>query len=229
MKDLSVAYEIKKKNSKKKSNESSAKAEKRPMPEDKHNDSKQIAKNEPEMKAIPKPKIVQIKNPSLMGNPKFSVKTREELDAEHQMQSMPPKKYEGMSSNKRPPEDDYMSDQVQMLAGGGEVEDPNLKENYNDMAQLEQMEEQHASLAAAIMAKRQKMAEGGMVDLTLNQKPQPGIADDLNKEALKHDMEKMPSQPLDSNKLGDELEDADEYSMISQIRAKMAKKRFFGE
>lgn len=97
-------------------------------------------------------------------------------------------------------------------------------------------DEEHASIAAAIMAKRAKnmMAEGGpvyeddsQVDLNLNSMEQPNPYEDHNHEILKEnydsDMEGV-DQPMDSNEHGHEI-DSDEHDMISSIRAKMKKMR----
>ena len=89
-------------------------------------------------------------------------------------------------------------------------------------------EERHASIAAAIMAKKAKMmAEGGQVDIDSNNDEQPNAYYKANQAALKEnydeDFEDM-SQPLDSNEHGDDIE-ADAHDMISQIRRKMKSKR----
>lgn len=115
--------------------------------------------------------------------------------------------------DKRLPEDEYMADH---FADGGEAEG-----HYD-------------SVSEAIMAKKRKakmMAEGGMVDLDENAMEEPNNLDDMNYEALKkenyaeeHGLSAMGS-PEDSNEHGDELEDADAHDMVDSIRKKMKAKR----
>lgn len=94
-------------------------------------------------------------------------------------------------------------------ADGGEVED-----------------EHHASIAAAIMAKRDRMmmAEGGEVDLDENAMEQPNGYYARNEDAaLKENYDDQLSdldQPMDSNE-HDVSIDSDEHDMISRIRSKM--------
>lgn len=105
----------------------------------------------------------------------------------------------------------------------------------------------HASIAAAIMAKRKKMqqdadsesdidsemmmADGGMVDLNENSQEQPNEYYKRNQAVLKEnydsDMEDM-EQPMDSNEHADSEEEMSENEhdedMVSSIRRKMRTK-----
>lgn len=91
-------------------------------------------------------------------------------------------------------------------------------------------EENHASLAAAIMAKRKRMADGGEVDLQDNNGDEDlNNEDDMSFDAARKktyfDDAQLSSQPEDSNEHGDELEDADSHDMVGSIRKKMKMKR----
>ena len=102
------------------------------------------------------------------------------------------------------------------LARGGEVS-----------PQDEIDEEKHASVAAAIMAKRKRMADGGMVDLEKNSEEDLNNEDQMSFDAgLKeqYDLRQLSKQPIDSNEHSDDI-DSDEHDMVSSIRKKMASKR----
>ena len=120
------------------------------------------------------------------------------------------------------------------FADGGSIED-------------EEQMEHHDSIAAAIMAKRDrmhamidsgamdedkavKMAEGGQVDLDLNSMEQPNKyygrnEDDVLKENYDEPIHSM-SQPMDSNEHGDDI-DSDKHDMVSAIRKKMKSRKQF--
>jgi len=143
------------------------------------------------------------------------------------------------NGNRVPDMEDEHSTHRAPYAAGGEIDPMD-----------EEMEEHHASISAAIMAKRAKlhemvasgamdedhaaedmMAEGGEVDLDLNAEEQPNEYYHANEhEALKEnydeDMHDV-TQPMDSNEHADEEESESEnkHDMISAIRTKMAKKR----
>lgn len=102
------------------------------------------------------------------------------------------------------------------------------------MVDSELEDEHHASIAAAIMAKRQKMADGGQVDIEDNAQEMANDLDDLNEAALKenYDEDLMDiAQPLDSNEHADSREAREEneadQDIISKIRSKMSAKRMF--
>lgn len=91
----------------------------------------------------------------------------------------------------------------------------------------DELEEDHPSVAHAIMAKRKKMADGGMVDLNKNSEEDLNNEDQMSFRAgLKeqYDLDQLDPQPLDSNEHGDSI-DSDEHDMVSAIRKKMASKR----
>jgi len=110
-------------------------------------------------------------------------------------------------------------------------------------------EEHHDSIAAAIMARRDRMkaevdsgahdedlaaryADGGEVDLDLNATEQPNEYPPMNGDALEWDEDSeaihSKDQPMDSNMHGDDIP-ADENDMVSSIRRKLKAKRSFSE
>lgn len=140
---------------------------------------------------------------------------------------------EDTDSMMSPPEDEYMADH---FADGGMIDD--------------EMDMEHDdSIAAAIMAKRQKYAEGGeilshdsiysddsdQVDLSRNADEDANEEDQLSFNALrKENYSETPGlnqldQPEDSNLMGDSREDdeSDPHDMVSSIRSKMNAKRQF--
>jgi hypothetical protein len=78
------------------------------------------------------------------------------------------------------------------------------------------------------MAKRRKMADGGMVDINENNKEQPNKYYQANREALDWgpDDDQLDAQPLES--IGDSEEESAENdhdeSMVDAIRRKMRMK-----
>ncbi len=95
------------------------------------------------------------------------------------------------------------------FAEGGEVPDDDVIEHA-------------ASVAEAIMSKRKKMAEGGMVDMTETNEEEPNQMDELNEAALKENYDDQLDsldQEEDSNTQGDSIE-SDRHNMISAIRRK---------
>lgn len=119
----------------------------------------------------------------------------------------------------------------QKKAFGGSVED-------------EMEDEHHDSVAAAIMAKRERempssdsdedhmMAEGGEVDIDENAEEQPNMFYRRNQEALKEnydsDMDSL-TEPTDSNEMADPREENEEneHDMIDRIRSKANVRRQF--
>lgn len=90
-------------------------------------------------------------------------------------------------------------------------------------------DERATSIADAILAKRKKMADGGMVDMD-NKESDDNAFDDLNMDAVKkesYDDDQLSPQPMDSNETGDDREDESEnhMDMVSAIRRKLAAKR----
>lgn len=147
-----------------------------------------------------------------MINKAVSMKDAEEDNEQH------PAGLESDNDQMKPSDDEIMSDKMGgMYAEGGEVD---------DMMQPHEEEaiEHAASIAAAIMAKKKMMAEGGQVDLNENSMEQPNAyyprnEDEVLKENYDDDMKDM-HQPEDSNEHGDEIE-SDKHDMISMIRRRM--------
>lgn len=86
------------------------------------------------------------------------------------------------------------------------------------------------SISEIIMRRRQKMAQGGEVDLADNAEESGNVADELNMDALgKENYSESAGldaldEPMDSNEHGDELEDENDHSLSGQIRKKMRMK-----
>lgn len=134
-----------------------------------------------------------------------------------------------------PEEDDFFDDpdDYRMLAKGGEVSD--FTEEEIDHG---------ASIAAAIMAKRRKMAEGGeilsedalettddeMADLSRNAEEDQNFEDQLSFDALRKenyaeaDALDQLDQPEDSNLKGQDADDEHDMDLVSAIRSKMKKR-----
>jgi hypothetical protein len=149
----------------------------------------------------------------------------EAQDEESKMQS----EHEAQHESENPPRQPMkakMVDEDSMYAEGGDID-------------LDEMEdEKHSSIAAAIMAKRDKklkMAEGGEVDLSRNADEDPNEEDQMSFEALKK--ENYSESPglheldydADSGNPGDKREEDEEneHDMIGSIRRKMSMKRQF--
>lgn len=163
-------------------------------------------------------------------NEEVSMHDAEEDGEEH------PAGLESDNDEMAPPEDEFMAGH---FADGGEISPMD-----------EEMEEHHASISAAIMAKRAKlhemvasgamdedhaaesmMAAGGEVDLDENAMEEPNGYYEANehsalKENYDEDMHDV-TEPMDSNEHGDGREDASEnkHDMVTAIRSKMKKKR----
>lgn len=126
--------------------------------------------------------------------------------------------------NERLPVDEYMAGK---FAEGGMIDDEDLQ------PEDEEHEEHHNSIAAAIMARKERkmMAEGGMVDIDENNEEQPNSFYKQNEDAaLKENYDSdfdSISEPMDSNEHGDHLSDEDAHDMISRIRSRMHMKRQF--
>lgn len=176
--------------------------------------------------------IIREANGGMINNV-LSTKDAEEDNVQH------PAGLESDNDQMKPSDSEIMSDHMQMLADGG------MAHEMDDQPSEEAEIERHASIAAAIMAKRDAarqdagsptedkatmMAEGGQVDLDMNSEEQPNKYYSRNQAILKEnydsDMEDV-TQPKDSNETGDarESEQSDKKDMVSAIRSKMAAKR----
>jgi hypothetical protein len=119
-----------------------------------------------------------------------------------------------------PDKKEYMSETMNGYAKGGEIHRQMMMQPEDEAAEMH-----HASVAAAIMAKRPKMmADGGEVDLDLNAEERPNSfyklnEDDYKKEDYDDDIH-AANDPMDSNEHGDDIE-SDAHDMVSAIRRKM--------
>ncbi len=247
---LAIAYNVKNKKKMTKGGKvESAQAESHPVPDQSHKDSKMVNQNT-HMKSAPAPtpdprpikaaskmSVAPIKHPKLMGNPMFKVRDALEMREEALMKmkpdsadKQPPEYYNEEDANKQGP----VPEAQKKFAQGGEVSI--MKEMYDQPEpEAEEEEEHHDSIAAAIMSKRKMLAEGGEVDADDGMTEEPNMYYKLNKQALKKPMmgdriDEM-HQPEDSNMTDDprEAREENELDMIDKLRAKIAKKRFFGE
>lgn len=179
-------------------------------------------------------KINKIKHPRMVeGN--ISAKLRDE---EEQLTALPPESPKMMAKG-GPVEDEASEVEVKPDKGFGKIIRI-FAEGGEVTPEAEEVEEQHSSVAAAIMAKKRKqmplfsdsdeddmlmMAEGGEVDIEENGAEQANHFDKRNNAILKenYDSDLMDvSQPTDSNEHGDKRE------MIKSIRSKMIAKRIAG-
>jgi hypothetical protein len=141
--------------------------------------------------------------------------------------------YSNEEDSEDPMTDDAMA--AASYADGGDVQ-----------PEPEREEEHHDSIAAAIMANRDRMhaeidsgardldeavrmAEGGEADLEYNAKEQPNEYPPMNGEALDWDEDAdylNSEQPMDSNETGDSEEDetSDKHDMVNSIRRKLKSK-----
>lgn len=140
-------------------------------------------------------------------NGEISIDTADEDGAEH------PAGLESSDSSIRPVQSEYMANHMKALAEGGMLDE--IEEDH------------HASVAAAIMAKRKRMAEGGQVDIAHNNSEEPNAYYAANEAVLKENMNsemaKM-SQPEDSNEIGHDI-DSDKHDRIAEMRRRMKAKR----
>lgn len=163
-------------------------------------------------------KKISSMSPRMVESSIIKPRLRSELDKEEMdmIESMRPKKHEGMSEDKAPAKEEFMSNK---MAEGGEVK------GSRDESSMEEMDHQD-SIASAIMAKRKRMASGGMVDIDSNEEEQHGIYEDRNEEILKENYDEdidSINNPSDSAQHGDSI-DSDRHDMIKRIRSKMRSK-----
>lgn len=147
----------------------------------------------------------------------FKVKSRQEVE-EEERQMM-----EAKQAPKLPETVHAMMPEKKKMAEGGMVKDDEM-DQPEDEADIEN----HASVVAAIMARRKakQMAEGGMVDIEDNAMEElADAAEHINEAALKEnydeDMSDM-SQPENSNEHADAII-SDLHDRISEIRKRIRK------
>lgn len=250
---LAVAYSVKRKNAKKKMAkgglvEESAKSEHRPMPSAIAADSKNVSQNsankaphmdkmtdQPErMQTRPK-RLMPLKHPKMAGSDAFSVRLRDMRDEEDDMiASMPPRKM-AEGGMMRPQDEDDMAPDLEVSRQDDEEMAPPVDEYMaKQMArggmideEDEMMDEDDSSIAAACMAKRRKMAEGGMVDIDSNGEEEPNgyyarNEDAVLKENYDSDMDDV-IDPIESDEHSPEHDDEDinDADIVAAIRRKM--------
>ncbi len=214
------------------------------------------------------PRTTRIKHPKIAGSGAFQVKLRdqeddlmESADVNNGPQHQPPEMYNEEEADKQGP--DVPALHMKRMAHGGQIES-SVEEDYTDKpnkgygaiifkaegGEVEQEEERHASLAAAVMAKRRAAAQGADSDSDIEQMlaeggavgPGSDMADIEHENNVEHPNEYYHrnedmalkenydedmiglSQPEDSNEHGDDIP-ADEHDHIDMLRRKMKAKR----
>lgn len=165
-----------------------------------------------ELRAMPKPKLAQggmikMQGPKMADSSIIKPRMRDEVPL----------------IMEEPSEEEMQNDHMEMMAEGGEVE-----EMQEEMPMDEEDMEHHDSIASAIMSKRAKYAQGGMVDIESNaQEEESNAADEYSEAALKENYDEDfsdMSQPMDSNEHSDDIP-SDKFDRIRQIRAKNKRMR----
>jgi hypothetical protein len=207
---------------------------------------------EPDMKKVQSPSGRYAKGGPVMEPKDNHDESEERMDESDMMDNLAPGEHGEQPASWR---DELDADSYGNRVSDMEREHSNGRMPYADggmadggMADGELDEEHHDSIAAAIMAKRDRMhalidsgsldedhavhgyADGGEVDLDFNSMEQPNAyygrnEDDVLKENYDSDMKDV-SQPEDSNEHGHEI-DSDDHDMIDQIRSKMKSRRQF--
>lgn len=252
---LAIAYAMKKKAPKKMAQgglikEQNEKTEKLPMPELELEDRAEIAE-------LPKAKpmlaaggrvISPLAAPSMVKSSAFKARLLDKHG--NPIEEIPPQ-----DETEHIGFDDEHAEHSDMMAEGGEVEEPQdeheevdvtpaLNEALEDKDKAEKSMpklaeggevpmdeaelEHHASIAAAIMAKMKKMAEGGQVDLNENNKEEPnGYYEQNEDEALDWDMDdsQLDHQPEDSNEMADSREEDEENDHDESLVSKIMRKK----
>jgi hypothetical protein len=131
----------------------------------------------------------------------------------------------GQESYMHPSEDEYMSGEMEpQYAEGGEIDSM-------EQPQPEADEERHSSIAAAVMSRMKRMAEGGQVDIEENNEEHPNSFYERNEDAaLKENMDSAfmdMTQPDDSNEMGDEREmkRSDRHDRVGQVLKRIRSRR----
>lgn len=172
---LAIAYSVKRRAKKAKGGyiNEQAKSEQRPMPEERDQDSKMIAQNsskkqimdpgvldQPTVVQAQKPSKMPLKHPKMVPQSIYSVRMRDEEDHLEQADApapyaeQPPQRDNEEQPDRQGPsmhmEAPHNDEQEKAYAEGGHVEDS------MDQPSDEELEEHHSSIAAAIMAKKDR-------------------------------------------------------------------------
>lgn len=217
---LNVARRNKKPKKMAKGGEITADSEKRPMPDDLHDDGAQTSLQDAP-KHQPSGWLDNKKEAGKSGprtsnqvDEDFVTEDMTDIDKAHTAAEM--NMEQESSTDPKHINQDHKKDMPQMLAEGGEVED-----HYD-------------SIADAILAKKRRASKANddMADVSLNATEEPNNQDDLSWDALRKEnysetpgLEALDS-PMDSGQHGDTLEDEDEHggSLVDAIRRKSKKR-----
>jgi hypothetical protein len=253
---LAIAYSVKRKAPKKMAEGGviSAKSEKRPMPDDRHDDAAMVSRNSGD-KAPAKgdnarqdnissqsksvKRIQPMKHPKMAASPIIKARRMDEMD-QAQDESRPNIEQEHHDSEEI---DDQSIRQAQDLSHQEHPMDD--MDQFNHVAD-DDVIEHAASIASAIMAKRRKFAEGGSVgevngadsiysddsdqaDLSRNAEEDANMEDRSSFDALRKEnySESEGLRQLDyddANLKGQEADDDHDQSIVSAIRRKMKSK-----
>lgn len=240
-KDLAMAYAIKSKTGKKMANGGpvSAKAERRPSTEETNEDAKMVSHNEgkkplrdsdmtsrPDKASLKGMRTTPIKHPSMVPSSIVSSRLRSDEDdlqrtakVNNGPQIQPPERYDEIDAADEGP--DHPQLHAKMMAEGGEVDDM-------DQPMGEEEEEHHASIASAIMARKDKMmAEGGPVELDANEEEHGESYDEANEAAMKENYDESVDDvhtPESDDEHGMSLADEDKEDLVSRIMKRMSSK-----
>lgn len=133
---------------------------------------------------------------------------------EYDTQYMSKEEQDASMSKGKPSSDMY---NPKKMAAGGEVSPSDLMSD----------DERADSIADAIMQKRRKMANGGMLEANAEEEPNQyyGMNEDAANEDI-YDLDQLSARPQDSNETGDSAEDDSEnkHDMVSAIRRKLRMK-----
>lgn len=216
---IAIALNVQRRNKRKKMADGgtiSAASEKRPMPEDKHLDAHAIASAD----AAHSPEE------------DFVTEERASIDL------------------KLSPRERAMIERHRMAQGGSVSESfvdearPSIHDTYADQRDIDDQDSfssrvpfalddgetdvDSQDMIGTIMAKRKKMADGGMVDLDSNEEEQPNSYYQRNEDAAlkeNYDSDMDDVSQSDDSSLGDELEDEDSHDMVDKIRKSIKSKR----
>lgn len=180
---LAIAYAVKKKAGEKKMAEGgpvSAKAEKRPMPNARHDDAKDIIQNSakkplvedkmlsrPDRASLKGMRTTPIKHPTMVPSSAFSTRLRAEEDdlmrsakVNNGMQEEPPREDDETDPQEKGPSDPALK--MKMMAEGGEVSDD--EEEVDHTQEIKDKDRENDEIARDLASEKPKMAHGGIMD-----------------------------------------------------------------
>lgn len=222
---IAIALSVQRKNKQKKMAQGgvlSAKDEKRPMPENEYNDSKENSRaHSSKMEQLSAANEVRPSHDQEFNDKKSASKVHLRQDG--------PQAGNWKNDFMRGIDDaDTPEEFMMMMSRGGHIPSPDM-ESMHDI-DLPVIDEDDHDMIAELMYRRH-MADGGEVDLDLNAEEQPNFyykrnEDEVLKENYDEDMDDM-SQPEDSNEHADEREsdEENEHDDVENIRRRMKSRK----